>query len=806
MATLLYSPGVKIYVDTTEGMLDLTDDLVSGRVSLQENMPHRLTFTIANHRRKYDRVFTPNDRVVVRMKRINWVLVFSGFLNTVPYLTVLPRSITLSATCTLKKLQYRLWDPGAIDSYNLLHSVGDASDGIADVDGGLQKKMRVLITEVGGWNGEQIHIGELPRRWLTKVSDLYDKVSNRIEAEGRNLGSTPVVGGANLLQQGTATLPSNIPGTGRLPNTSGRISWFGGQGGGAYNSFALTGEPGGNPGPATGVWRGRNPGDEFFCAMRWPYVTENRRPIAGINSSDAQRWWANKKILVVNPRNNRAVVVRAADWGPNIKTGRVIDVSKYAFDALGAKTDDNVEIAFADQNAPLGLVAESSKTTAAPVPIAGPPNPYDVTDPAGRTSAQYVFPVDGGTYNNQDYPKGDWHAPRVGHRHQGTDIFAKRGALLRAITSGTVHWRDGGTAGVWVILNGDDGNTYYYMHLETGSRPAGQNGQHVTAGTVIGKCDNTGNAAHTASHCHFEVHPKGGSAVPPRTVLDAIKAGTTVPGTDAAAGGGIGTDSANLVNAYDWVGAPDPESEILYGPRALMNDTALLPYIGALCNASLRNYCSAPNGDFIAWFPDYFGSYGTAGIMDIQDIELMDFSIVWDDEHLITHQFVVAAATGYSAAPLPGGAIEAYQKYMTVGIASVEFPEIMDALFNISGKSDASGWANPEAIFRRFGARAAVATIETISGSKAEFWYAVHLFQQNWASQFTAQVPMTFMPELFPGMLIRVPSRGFQAYVNAVEHSFDFQGGGFTTQATICAPSATDGSGLYGLARTGAGG
>jgi rare lipoprotein A (peptidoglycan hydrolase) len=76
--------------------------------------------------------------------------------------------------------------------------------------------------------------------------------------------------------------------------------------------------------------------------MRW----------TGLKSS-----WCGKKILVTNPANGKAVVLAIQDYGPAESTGRVVDVSKSALDALGASTDDVVNIAFAsDQNAALGPI------------------------------------------------------------------------------------------------------------------------------------------------------------------------------------------------------------------------------------------------------------------------------------------------------------------------------------------------------------------------------------------------------------------------------------------------------------------
>ena len=80
------------------------------------------------------------------------------------------------------------------------------------------------------------------------------------------------------------------------------------------------------------------------------------------------------------------------------------------------------------------------------------------------------------------------------------------------------------------------------------------------------------------------------------------------------------------------------------GPRALLNDQPLLPYLKNLINASMRSFCSAPNGDFMAWFPDYYGLWGTAAIMVLEPIEMQDFYVEWTDDYFVTHQYTVAVA------------------------------------------------------------------------------------------------------------------------------------------------------------------
>jgi hypothetical protein len=70
--------------------------------------------------------------------------------------------------------------------------------------------------------------------------------------------------------------------------------------------------------------------------------------------------------------------------------------------------------------------------------------------------------------------------------------------------------------------------------------------------------------------------------------------------------------------------------------------------------------------------------------------------------------------------------------------------------------------------------------------------------------QFMANVPVTFMPELYPGMLLKIPEFGVQFYVSEVTHSWDLAGGaGFNTSVSVMAPSALDGSGFYLLPKGG---
>jgi murein DD-endopeptidase MepM/ murein hydrolase activator NlpD len=100
-----------------------------------------------------------------------------------------------------------------------------------------------------------------------------------------------------------------------------------------------------------------------------------------------------------------------------------------------------------------------------------------------------------------------WGAPRSGGRsHQGVDMIAPRGIPIYAVTSGFVTFKSNRLGGNAVSLVGDNGNRYYYAHLD------GYEGisRTVSQGEIIGYNGDTGNARFSTPHLHFEIRPGGG--------------------------------------------------------------------------------------------------------------------------------------------------------------------------------------------------------------------------------------------------------------------------------------------------------
>jgi peptidoglycan LD-endopeptidase LytH len=149
----------------------------------------------------------------------------------------------------------------------------------------------------------------------------------------------------------------------------------------------------------------------------------------------------------------------------------------------------------------------------------------------GATTGAMTCPVGG--------PNGfidSWGFPRSGgRRHEGVDMFAAYGTPLRAVADGLVlRVSTNRLGGLAINLRDTSGDRYYYAHLSTALV---RSGQLVHAGDVIGAVCDSGNAAGTPPHLHFEYHPGGGPAVNPYPLAVALcRSPGTVQG--APAGGG----------------------------------------------------------------------------------------------------------------------------------------------------------------------------------------------------------------------------------------------------------------------------
>ncbi|KAA3637643.1 MAG: hypothetical protein DWP92_07455 [Armatimonadetes bacterium] len=155
-------------------------------------------------------------------------------------------------------------------------------------------------------------------------------------------------------------------------------------------------------------------------------------------------------------------------------------------DAAHAEAKEKYQSVYAKYRARLAREA-AARAARASGPSAGIP---------GLTKG-VVCPVKGSNYFIDS-----WGYARSGGRsHHGTDLMARNGTELVAMTSGKVRLNSHSLGGKQVYVYGDDGITYYYAHLS--KWVSGMNtGDRVNKGQTVGFVGDTGNARGTP-HLHL---------------------------------------------------------------------------------------------------------------------------------------------------------------------------------------------------------------------------------------------------------------------------------------------------------------
>lgn len=142
-----------------------------------------------------------------------------------------------------------------------------------------------------------------------------------------------------------------------------------------------------------------------------------------------------------------------------------------------------------------------------------PPGRYAIRV-GGRVIGRFDFrthlpPVTGETGRRGSV--GEFGAGRSGGRlHEGFDILAPCGRKLVATRGGQVTevGYDPVLYGNYLKIKGRaDPYSYFYSHLI--AAPQVRRGQRVRTGDLVGEVGQTGNAATTPCHLHFEVHRRG---------------------------------------------------------------------------------------------------------------------------------------------------------------------------------------------------------------------------------------------------------------------------------------------------------
>jgi cell wall-associated NlpC family hydrolase len=814
MGVFLYQPGIKVYIETaSNGTLDVSGDLVSGNLVRRSNGVSSFTFTLQNVRRKYDGIFTPNDRIIVMMKRLTWVRALTGYLNAVPLVTAWPQDIQFTASCSLKRLQYYYWDPALMASQSLVASAM-ASVKNPD-DGGVANAVLTILDNVVGWPPDKVHIAGIPQSWMKFAYKIAKAVAaEAAEADQLSQQFYSVLGGNGAVG---GNIGGNAVGSGALKA-------------GTYGGYAIT-------------------EDQAKVAV----IIYNTCVQMGGSSRDAAvgiMVSMTESSLGADPSTNLGV---GGSYGifqqrPQDGWGTVAQVED---DAYAARAFFGVLFKISGRNG-MTLWAEGQAVQRSA--YADGSN-YQVFASLGTQIASVLSNSSGASSLGNTTPLQQLAKQNTGGVSSGPSLLAT--AMNLVTDHPTIPYQEGGDSPPntpaaeitfldcssfvqWCVFNtlgnlGPSGgcprtsqdqsawcqsagkiiSAAQGMNIPGALMYIGQPGQATHTEMSVGDGKHTVGSHHSGTYAG-EITSDGYwtiAGLPPGFDFSGVTGISPSAGAGSSTSVGFQLTPANTQPWYNpndqfdklfgttpWVPTFDSDAavvaEAFTGVRALLPDTPLLPYVGNLVTSTLRSYSSAPNGDFIAWFPDYYGLWGTAAIMQIEPVELQDFTVFWDDTYLVTHQYTAAPpAIGVDLATATMENVGPVIAVTTTGIATIDIPGIMYALFGLE-PTQAAAQKFINFVYTRFGARPDYQQLPGVVGPQGEFFSALYLFMQNWAYQYNADISLTFMPELWPGMLIQVPTFGFQAYVTTVTHSFQFGPGGyFNTTVNIAAPARLPGNG-----------
>ena len=129
----------------------------------------------------------------------------------------------------------------------------------------------------------------------------------------------------------------------------------------------------------------------------------------------------------------------------------------------------------------------------------------------GPDTSGMVYPVAG----KKSFIGSYWGAVREGgkRKHEGIDIFARKGTPVVAVADGFVVEAGSTPRGgktVW-LRSGNNDFYFYYAHLH---QQFVKSGQYVKKGDHLGTVGNTGNAKLTPPHLHFGIYSYTGAVNP----------------------------------------------------------------------------------------------------------------------------------------------------------------------------------------------------------------------------------------------------------------------------------------------------
>lgn len=879
--TLVYSPDVQILIAHNNIEYDVSSDIVAWSIRRVENGVSSLAFRLANKANsngqlRYHQLFERMDRVVVKLKRIEWVQVFSGYLDSVPHVQLFPGTVNFRASCTLKRLLHTWWDPGLPNSQTIFDQAGESDreleQGETSLDRGLGSLLRRLLVEVGGWSPQNIHVQRFPIGFYAFMEAQMKKLGPSAEkavqdfkelllgegdtstgvgkSAGRQTGVT--MGGYTISQperlleviravdemgmgpstmdiaaaQGLATAAQGGADAKDQPawkaTTEVGTNW---QEAGLKNDaavhcymcimaeskflmYANAAVPESLTYPhdalstdhsSVGLYQQQNFGEwgtvaqrmnvkastQMFLQHLQRYDWRNMGRAAAIQAVQRSRFADGSNYAIFETAAIEAVRAARAGTGTAMGTSGQTDLTSMIDPSLGLGgvtigAIPPIPVAAGLANTALGGIPTSNgtPTTTAAASAVGMPL-FDSGGALSCAMAQVGKPYLWGAKGPAAFDCSG--LVQFSYRSIGLEIGAGTGE--QAATCERIPWTNLKPGD---IIQPHPGHTGMYVGPGTWIA-APQTGDFVRIQPIYFDL--------SSANCFHVPGVEFGGVVP--TTFDiqkAISASNATAGTVTTGLGGtaqVGHTEPIARNLFTYqfqAGQFSSYISTLFGgdpetrEKAFINDEPLIQTVISMAGAGLRNFQSAPNGDFIAYYPDYFGIDGREAHWNLEDIEMKNVQIDRNDDAMATHVYVSGSMN------IMAGNQGVMGWLGSRGVATVENEALFSRLMLAAPHAEGEGVLGGSEIMRKFGVRPLVQSMSSVMQGPMEFLLACQLFMRKWAEQYATQIETTFMPEVCPGMRINLVKHNLQVYVSEVTHSGDFESG-FTTSMTIMAPS-----------------
>lgn len=794
--TLIYAPKVKIVISSGGKEIDVSKDVIRGRVVRAVDAVSQAEFWLNNKNGKYTGHLRRMDKVIIWMTRVNRIQVFTGYLDVVPAYDLFPTEAYVRASCTLKRIKYTYWDRGLPASAKLLNPVTVGDDNTSQIandapDAGRGIIIHDLLTKVGNWPANQVLIQQIPVKFMDFMKDnilLVDQaeVLNRIStylqtgglAEGQvfpwtsSSGSIPkpTNEGGRYSQNQVISLIKGIWGDLSSGVSDTKIELAA-----AYALKISGGDPNYHKSTSGRDQYGLFGLDHKGTSGKNLSIDQLKEPMANIKqawiaSAEGTNWsyWSNT-LGLGNPPSTLASVKQdapnVAAWNTDVGTAVSNPATQLASDILQQLFEKFYGAPVVGNTSGVGTVGSEGVQAVLSYALAQERKPYvyntagpDTFDCSGLVMAAFKTIGVNLPHNaeeqarktiNFQVPKGNGNRWTISDLAPGDVVFFPG------------SHPEGGGGGVPAI-----GHVGIYL----GSDKFIEAGEPVQIGTMHTRLNGSAGFRDTAN---FITRP----ALMVGTLSD-----NTSTWVNTNENGGV--DAAyRLFNVLYNFQVSDL-SLLLRNDFAPANDESLLTSVSQICSGSLRSFMSGPNGDFIAFFPDYFGINETKAVWNVEDVEIVDLKLQINDDELVTHVFTIGDTNA------PNGGVDIGDWLASSGLVSIQSKAIMDQV--LSMQSNTGFLSNPEAFLQRFGIRPMQNQLSIIRSHYYEFFSSLYTFLKQWSRQFSTDVQICFMPEIFPGMRLNLVNHDVCVYVESVVHTFDYQEG-FATYPTISCPSTPAG-------------